>query len=155
MSLRVESQFGLPSLPGWMSTLTCLLLSPPLAIETLCLVLTTHFWPSNFVASLTPHLQWGGEVSKKILLYLFWEVYIPKCYRTVDCACFSSIKTSSSDQWAKPFLHPNPDPSPNERGPKTFPVSCWFRIYMVFWVDVLQLSHENVTKNQLFLYIQS
>ncbi len=104
-----------------------------------CFVPTMHFAPSNLVASLAPHLQWSEEV------------YIQKCHRTVDCACFSAIKTSSTDRLTKPFLHPNPDPSPNEKEPKTFPMSCCFRIYMVLRVDVLPLSHENLTKNQLFL----
>ena len=77
----------------------------------MCFLPTTHLAPSNLVA-LGLHLQWGEKV------------YIQKCHRTVGCACFSGIKTSSTDQLAKPFLHPNLDLSPNEEGPKTFILSC-------------------------------
>ncbi len=100
----------------------------------MCFVPTTHFMLSNLVASLAPHLQWGEEV------------YIHECHRTVNCACFSATKTSSTDWLAKPFFHLNLDLSPNEKGPQ----SCSFRIYMALGVNVLHLSYENITKISTF-----
>ena len=104
-------------------------------------VMTTHFAPSNLVASLAPHLQWGEEVHPQ------------KCQGTVSCACCLVIRTSLTHWLMNLFLHLTQDRNPNRKWPKTFLPSCWPRIYIVLGVDVLQLPRENVTKNQLFLYI--